>query len=139
MKSVSTFRHCFRQRLTDCRRQDWEGRMNSSDRFSFYRNFKKSHHDTAVYFLMDMDTHVRNALSKFRFGISYIAICMPCVIRYTHLKIRYQICPLCNETVENEVQFSVCCTALDDHYVKDIFPIHFLDNLALLEIKTHRG
>ena len=34
------------------------------------------------------------------------------------------ICPLCKDDVENEVHFSLCCTALDDlreRYIPDTF------------------
>ena len=92
--------------------------MNSSDRFSFHRNFKKNH-DTAVYFSLYMNKYVRNTLIKFRFGISNIAMH---ALRYNIHTSEDTICPLCKEAVENEVHFSLCCTALDDireRYIPD--------------------
>ena len=104
--------------LLDCRWQDWESRMNSSDSFSFYRNFKKNH-DTAVYFSIDINTYVRNALIKFRFGISNIAI--HALLYKIHTSEDTE-CLLCKDAVENQVHFSLCCTALDDlseRYIPD--------------------
>ena len=76
--------------------------MNSSDRFSFYRNFKKNH-DTAVYFSIDTNQYVRNALIKF----SSIAMH---ALRYRIHTSEDTVCPLCTEAVENKVHFSLCCT-----------------------------
>ena len=59
-------------RLIDNRWQDWKSRIDASDRFNFYRQFK-TNHVQAVYLSVDVNKYIRNSLIKFRFGVSPIA------------------------------------------------------------------
>ena len=43
VQEVNLFIRCFRQRLIDNRWQDWKSRIDASDRFNFYRQFKTNH------------------------------------------------------------------------------------------------
>ena len=46
---VNEFIRAFRERLIDCRWQDWEDHVQTSDRFSMYRNFNSISHCTETY------------------------------------------------------------------------------------------
>ena len=62
--------HEFRERLIDCRWQDWEDHVQTSDRFSMYRNFNRILHCTKTYITMNMDRRFKRIMTKFRFGVS---------------------------------------------------------------------
>ena len=62
--------HEFRERLIDCRWQDWEDHVQTSDRFSMYRNFNSILHCTKTYITMNMDRRLKRIMTKFRFGVS---------------------------------------------------------------------
>ena len=96
---------CFRQRLGDNRWQDRKSRINASDRFNFYRQFK-TNHVQAVYLSVDINKYIRNSLIKFRFGVSPIVVHS---LRYKTHAYTDTIWP-----VENEAHFTLCCSALKD-------------------------
>ena len=110
----------FRERLTDNRRQDWKSRIDTSDRFNLYRQFK-TNYVQAVYLSADIDKYIRNSLIKFKFGVSPIVIHS---LRYKTHAYTDTIRPLCRTAVENEVHFQLCCSTLKD-LVKNLYPIHF--------------
>ena len=60
---------------------------------------------------MNMDRHLKRAMTKFRFGVSELSV------HYywyrNHIEKDLQ-CPLCKETSEDEVHFVLCCPMLDD-------------------------
>ena len=107
---VNLFIRCFRQRLIDNRWQDWKSRIDASDRFNFYRQFK-TNHVQAAYLSVDVNKYMRNSLIKFRFGVSPIVVHS---LRYKTHAYTDTICPLCRAAVENEVHFTLCCSALKD-------------------------
>ena len=67
---VNEFIRAFRERLTDCRWQDWEDHVETSDRFIMYRNFNSILHCTKTYITMNMDRRLKRIMTKFRFGVS---------------------------------------------------------------------
>ena len=107
---VGSFLREFKQRLIDCRWQHWNSHISSSDRFSFYRRFKTVS-GVEPYLLMELNRHVRNALTKFRLGISDIAVHAS---RYKSCCADDMKCPVCKSPVETEVHFALCCTAFED-------------------------
>ena len=54
VQAINVFVRCFKQRLIDNRWQDWNSRIDESDRFSFYRQFKTNHID-ATYLSVDIN------------------------------------------------------------------------------------
>ena len=60
---VNEFIRAFRERLIDCRWQDWEDHVQTSDRFSMYRSFNNISHCTKTY--MSMDRHLKRIMTKF--------------------------------------------------------------------------
>ena len=50
-----------------------KSRIDASDRFTFYRQFKTNHVQEA-HLSVDINNYVKNTLVKFRFGISSIAV-----------------------------------------------------------------
>ena len=65
----------------------------------------------AAYLSVDVNKYVRNSLIKFRFGVSPIVV--HSLLYKTHVYTD-TICPLCRAAVENEVHFTLCCSALKD-------------------------
>ena len=110
VQAINMFMRCFRQRLTDNHWQDWKSRTDASDGFTFYRQFKTNHVQEA-YLSVDINKYVKNALVKFRFGISSIAVHS---LRYKLHSYSDTMCPLCRAFVENEVHFTRCCSVLND-------------------------
>ena len=110
VQAINMFMRCFRQRLTDNRWQDWKSRIDASGRFTFYRQFKTNHVQEA-YLSVVINKYVKNALVKFRFGISSIAVHS---LRYKLHSYSDTICLLCRASVENEVHFTLCCSAPND-------------------------
>ena len=68
---VSSFLKVFKQRLIDCRWQQWNSYIDS--RFSFYRRFKTVN-EVGPYLWLNLGRHVRRVTSRFRMGISDIAV-----------------------------------------------------------------
>ena len=110
VQEVNLFIRCFRQRLIDNSWQDWKSRIDASDRFNFYRQFK-TNHVQAAYLSVDVNKYIRNSRIKFRFGVSPIVIHS---LRYKTHAYTDTICPLCRAAVENEVHFTLYCSALKD-------------------------
>ena len=67
---VNEFIRAFRERLIDCRWQDWEDHVQTSDRFSMYRftlpsSFNSILHCTKTFVTMNMDRHLKRIMTKF--------------------------------------------------------------------------
>jgi hypothetical protein len=105
---VKMFLNLFRQRLIDCRWQEWHDHIQSSDRFSFYRTFAVAH-DVKAYLMFDMDQHLKCVTTKFRLGVSSLAVHY---YRYRDFTGENFICPLCKNDNEDEVHFVLRCPAL---------------------------
>jgi hypothetical protein len=118
---LNAFIRMFRQRLIDIRWQTWADHVNTSDRFSFYRQFKTS---TMVepYIRLELNRYIRYALTRLRFGVSDITVHRS---RYSVHKDEELKCPLCQSPVENEVHFVLCCPAFDDLRYEFIQPKYY--------------
>ena len=108
---VNEFIRAFRERLMDCRWQDWEDYVQTSDRFSMYRSFNSISYCTKTYITMNMDRHLKRIMTKFRFGVSELSVNY---YRYRSHVEKDLKCPLCREAKEDEVHFVLCCPMLDD-------------------------
>ena len=108
---LNEFIRAFRERLIDCRWQDWEDHVQTSDRFSMYRSFNSTSHCTKTYITMNMDRHLKRITTKFRFGVSELSVHY---YRYRSHVEKDLKCPLCGEAKEDEVHFVLCCPMLDD-------------------------
>ena len=114
VQCISSFLKCFKQRLIDCRWQNWHEHVYASDRFVQYRLFKTTN-GIEPYVNIQMHRYIKSALTKFRLGISNIAC---------H-RLRYKdtddfMCRLCNSDKEDDIHFLLCCPALHDLRVKFI-------------------
>ena len=76
----------------------------------------------AVYLSVDINKYIRNSLIKFRFGVSPIVVHS---LRYKTHAYTNTICPLCRAAVENEVLFTLCCSALLKRFTSKIIPDTF--------------
>jgi hypothetical protein len=68
-----SFISAFRQRLIDCRWQNWHEHISNSDRFSLYRTFCDTH-ELKSYLTMNIDRHLKCLTARFRFGISVLNV-----------------------------------------------------------------
>lgn len=110
VQHISEFLRCFRQRIIDCRWQDWHDHIFTSDRFAQYRLFKTSFL-TERYVNLRINRYVRSDFTKFRFGVSDIACHR---FRYNVGYENVYVCRLCNLSKEDEIHFLLCCPALSD-------------------------
>ena len=106
---VNSFIHCFKERIIDCRWQDWHSHINNSDRYSHYCQFK-TNHCMEPYMHLSMNRYVVKALVYFRLGISSIVVHSQ---RYKeNANNMSTACRLCNTGIENEVHIMLCCEKL---------------------------
>lgn len=104
------FLQVFKQRLIDCRWQNWSEHVNDSDRFSLYRSFCTHLDHLPKYICVEMNKHVKLVMSKFRFGVSSLNVHH---FRYRFHQHKDLICPMCKTDIENEIHFLLCCPFLD--------------------------
>ena len=108
VEGMSLFLRVLKSRLIDCSWQRWQEHVENSERFSMYRSFGLSH-NMHQYIRQDMDRHLKCVMTKFRFGISNLTVHF---YRYRSHTVRDLICPMCKESIENEVHFVLCCPFL---------------------------
>ena len=112
----TVFVKTIRQRLIDCRWQNWQAHIQTSKRFEMYRNFSTTHL-VKSYLLFYMDRHMQLVLAKFRLGISQINV-HSC--RYKNVNNVDLLCPLCQESNEDEIHFVLKCPFLNNLRVRFI-------------------
>ena len=108
VQNIPNFLKCLKQRIIDCRWQDWHDHIQSSDRFATYKLFKASN-EIEVYIGMDINRYVKTAFTKFRFGVTDLAC-----HSFRYCVARSEICRLCTTAREDELHFLLCCPALTD-------------------------
>ena len=74
MGRVNEFIRAFRERLIDCRWQDRDDHVQTSDRFSMYRSFNSILHGTKTYITMNIDRHLKRIMTKFRFDVIELSV-----------------------------------------------------------------
>ena len=126
---VSWFVRCFKQRLIDCNWQEWDSRVQNSDRFAMYRMFKTTN-CMEPYIALKLNRYVKQAFVKFRCGISEIATHSQ---RYKRPENQNLLCRLCGLSTENEVHFILSCPSLNDLRNDLILP-RYCENPSQLQI-----
>ena len=109
VERIHQFLNTFRERLIQCRWQEWDLHIQTSDRFNFYSTFGASH-DSKLYLRMNIDRHLKFIMTRFRLGISDISVHQ---YRYKRCVPKDLICPLCKQMKEDEIHFVLCCPALN--------------------------
>ena len=118
---LNAFIREFRQRLIDIRWQTWDDHVNTSNRFSLYRQFKTLT-GLEPYLMLNLNRHIRYTLTRFRFGVSDIEVHRS---RFKVYNVDDLKCPLCLSAVDSEVHFVLCCPAFDDLRYEFIDPKYF--------------
>ena len=94
------FLKMFKQRVSDCFRQDWHAKLEASDRFAFYRSFK-SMLEPERYINSITIAKFRHELTRLRLGLCELNINN----RYSD---KSEKCPSCDES-ETEKHFIFVC------------------------------
>ena len=128
---VNNFLRCFKQRIIDCRWQEWDGHVQTSDRFALYKTFKTSN-IREPYLLINCNRFIKCALTKCRCGVSDIKVHRN---RYKKLNIVDMNCPLCNSADKDEVLFVLCCPAFDD-LRKQFIPLKYYRHPNLFSTRS---
>eukprot|EP00745_Piridium_sociabile_P029819 TRINITY_DN4926_c0_g2_i11.p1 TRINITY_DN4926_c0_g2~~TRINITY_DN4926_c0_g2_i11.p1 ORF type:complete len:208 (+),score=2.80 TRINITY_DN4926_c0_g2_i11:126-749(+) len=123
----ASFVSAFRQRLIDCRWQNWNQHICNSERFDIYRTFCVSH-DVKPYLSMNLDRHMKYVTTKFRLGISDLTVHR---YRYQNVNDDNLICPMCKKSKEDEVHFVLCCESLNDIREHFIHPKYYRNPLPV--------
>ena len=105
--NIKVFVSLLKQRLIDCRWQDWEAHILQSDRFDDFRNLYGISHNRKLYLNMNIDRNIKRAVCKFRFGVSNLSLHR---YRYKHSSMVSVLCPLCNDAKDDELHFVLCCS-----------------------------
>ena len=108
--SESCFLKCFKQRIIDCRWQDWDDHVQTSDRFSVYRTFKTSNM-VEPYLFLNIHKSIRRSLVIFRCGVSDIVVHSH---RYKTFDMNNMKCRMCKSSMEDETHFLLHCPVLLD-------------------------
>ena len=111
VECVNGFLQCFRNRIVDCRWQDQDDHVQTSDRFCFHSIFKTSN-VAEPFFWININRFVKCALAKLRFGISAIVVHSQ---RYSRSPSANDLmCHLFKSACEDEVHFVLCWPALEN-------------------------
>ena len=106
--------------------------INTSDRFSLYRQFKTLT-GLEPYLMLNLNRHIRYTLTRFRFGVSDIKVHRSRFKLHNADELK---CLLCLSAVDNEVHFVLYCPAFDDLRYEFIESKYFINpcefRLALL-------
>ena len=129
VENLKQFINIFRQRLVDCHWQRWNYHVQNSNRFNMYRQFIGSH-DVKPYLKLDIDVHVKRIMAKFRLGVSDVNVHK---FRYRAHSNNDLTCPLCNESIEDEVHFVLCCPAFD-HIRQKYIPAKYTNQPNLFRL-----
>ena len=120
---TSAFCNIVRERLCDSFKQNWSAKLVNSTNFECYSSFKNV--ICAELFLYDITfgIHFRNALIRFRLGVSTINC-----HRYRFYTNRNLFkCPLCNASHEDELHVLFFCEKYE-HLRVYFFPSVYLEN-----------
>ena len=122
VENINAFVKTFRQRLIDCRWQDWDDHMHNSERFELYSLLGNHHLGFKEYLSFNINKHFRFIFTRFRFGISNIAVHK---YRYRVHSMNNLVCPLCKSSIENEVHFVLSCPSLTELRTDLIAPKYY--------------
>ena len=111
--NMNSFIKRFKQRLIDCFKQNWHGKLMNSDRFATYRIFKNTH-QREDYLKYIQIAKFRKTLTRLRLGIVDLRVNN----RFLN-PVAITECPFCINQ-ETELHFILNCTAynnLRDKYI----------------------
>jgi hypothetical protein len=119
--SVRVFLKTLKQRLIDMRWQEWTGHIEDSERFKTFRMCGSMNHKLPVYLNMNIDKYLKFNMTKFRFGVSDIAVHYAKYRFYGNVNL---LCPVCLEAEENEIHFILVCPFYQN-IRKELIPAKF--------------
>ena len=110
VENIGRFLRNFRERLVDCRWQEWNTHIQDSTRFDLYRQFSPDH-EKKMYLSLNVNRHLKCIMTKFRIGVSDIVVHRN---RYQNNLNADLSCPLCGAQKDDEIHVVLCCPALED-------------------------
>ena len=115
IRNENGFLKCLKERLRDCFKQEWHGKLNDSDRYLMYRSFKKSFE--AELYINDLKIKkFRDVFIRFRIGINELK-----TNRWYEKDIDLN-CPFCVNIIENERHFFLDCPLYEEVREKFLSP-----------------
>ena len=121
VEDINQFLRVYKERLSDCWRQEWDERIQTSSRYETYRTFKSSI-SLESYFSEIHNKKLRDVFIRFRLGISELK---PHKLRYSNGTSNNNLaCPLCSYRLDDEKHFLFHCPATKQLRIKYI-PHHF--------------
>ena len=130
--STRIFLRVCKERMIDCAWQNWNERVYDSERYCKYRLFCSALNNMPLYFSLEIDRHLQLMCTKFRFGISDIAVHF---YRYRQHRQEDLLCSLCKSGIEDEIHFLFCCPWYDNIRTKFIAP-KFYNNPCLFRLQV---
>ena len=124
VQNITAFLRFFRQRLIDCQWQTLNYHVHNSDRFSQYRLFAGNVESKKTYLALNIDNHLKFLMTRFRFGISNLAVHR---YRYRYYSEEEIKCPLCRSYEDNEIHLLLCCPCLSK-LRRELIPAKFYRN-----------
>ena len=120
--NIKLFLKTVKNRLVDCRWQNVYQHINTSERFLSYSLICEKYNVVPVYISSDVKRHLKNMMTKFRFGVSEINVHRQ---RYkTYNQSNFQ-CPFCKSLEENEVHFVLRCPLYNEARTQYIKPKYY--------------
>jgi len=101
-----SFLRSLKQRLRDCCHQEWNAKLSSSDRFAFYRSFKRTLCCESYLNYVNIKKF-RDSFIHFRLGVNALR---------SNVRTEEEAdrnCPFCSD-IENEVHLLFQCNAYND-------------------------
>ena len=113
------FLKAFKQRLTDCAKQEWRESVSESSKAYYYRNYMTDL-TVAKYIFYNIPFKFRIALSKLRCSVHTLHIE---VGRQNDVSAENRLCYVCNShVIEDEFHFIMNCSAFD--HLRDLYLPH---------------
>ena len=90
---------------------DWDLSRYNSDKLRYY-NLYKNEKCVEDYVTLNVSKYHRSLFAQFRFGILPLQIEIG---RYRNIELSERICPVCNNSVEDEIHLFCQCPAYNDY------------------------
>jgi hypothetical protein len=128
--NVKHFLSVLKERLIDCRWQNWHEHVTESSRFRVYMLLSNTSLEIPKYLKMNLNKHLIFTMTRFKFGISNLLVHY---YRYRDHSPHLLLCPLCAASKDDELHFILCCPILEP-IRKDCIPAKYYREPCLFKL-----